>query len=782
MSLALRHFVCVLLTSVATAQQPNSPAEPAAPQLPDDPFAALAAMPSEAPVRDGLEVLVRDADGAPVKDAIVVMTVSSSADYAAMRVAAEQRYPGDEPRILAARATRGVRYAVSANGTTRVPIDARGRLVATHGELLASVVRDNVGAAGGRRVELQLLPPQRCAVEVVTADGEPAGGVLVGLLTAPGEFPFPQQTTGPDGKAVFFVVPGRGEQAVVQALIAADAPPMEKLTSDEAGVRLQLPPCGSIVARLGIELLPGAEVTWMLRNEQGLNARPTATPSPGQARFDHVAAGFQGVLRCSVDGVGYGGEDRRGTPIPTLAAGEQRELDIAGTGVQRDLVVRLLAPDGQPLRSSYLIFEWSRGNGSSRSSARTNREGWLQLGVDDDIGATSTLRITARTAGWNGTLLGAATIELGELKERRNVLADQRLTAPTIALTGRIVTTDGRAPTGLALQARRADNHDSYEVPVDANGRFAVSMVEPHPQQIAIQVDSEEWGFVDNPGEAQLCDRGGDVQLRVQRSGRVRFSSNGLPDDLHSTFDSYWERAENRERVDVDLATDSGLLTAPPGDWSLVIAYGDQEIHRIDDIRIASGIETHDARLMFFDWKAFAAVVSIRVQDEKGQPTDACTVWYHYQNGATGTSPNNGLSRWLVPKRGAHMTIDADGSGEEIDLGQVDGGDLVVRFGKGPRLLVALAAAPTLPDGVVLVAAAEGQEHWQPFASDATAELWAGSVGGCRPRLAVQKGQQRVPVEFRLARAELPRGGARLDVAADEALTKAIEAAVRSLR
>ncbi|MCB9876122.1 MAG: carboxypeptidase regulatory-like domain-containing protein [Planctomycetes bacterium] len=784
MSFVLHRCAAVLL---ACAPQfglvPAARSQALATTLPDDPFAAVAAMPAEPPVAGGLEVVVHDADGAPAKDAIVVLLASARGSYGERRDAAELRYPGDEPRILAARAIEGTRYAVSADGATRVPLDVRGRIVAVQGELVASVIRDAVGAAGGRRVTLQLLPAQTLSVEVVTADGGAAAGVPVGLLAAPDQMPFPQQSTGPDGKARFRVVAGRGEQAIVRALIAADAPPNDQLPSgDGATARLVLPACGSVMATLKFALLPGADVEWRLRNEHGVVARPSATPRPGQAVFEHVAAGFAGVLDCQVDGDAFGPEEGDGTPIAALAAGERREVEVTAGSDQQDLVVQLLQPDGQPVRSSWVMWQWQSGNGSTSSGGRTNREGWLRLAVDESRGAPGKLRLEARGGTWSGPLLGAASLELGELKAPRHVLEPQRLAAPTIALTGRVVTADGRVPAGLMLEARRDDDHTSYEVPIDAAGRFNVTMVEPHPQRVAVTLDTDQWSFVDNPGQPQFCDRGGEVLLQVQRCGRVRFHADPLPDGVHSTFDCYWLRAEDRVRVDVDLSDDAEVLTAPPGNWSLVIGYGETEIHRIDDITVASGIETHDARLMFFDWNAFAAVVSIRVQDEQGQPTDACTVWYHYQNGATGTSPNDGLSRWLVPKSGAHMTVEPDDDHAEVDLGMVDGGELVVRYGKGPRLLVALTGAPALPDGVTLVAAAEGQDVWQPFAADGTAELWAESVGGCRPRLAVRKGEQRVEVQFRLPRTELPRGGARLDVPAAEALGKAIEVALGGLR
>ena len=77
MSFVLHRCAAVLL---ACAPQfglvPAARSQALATTLPDDPFAAVAAMPAEPPVAGGLEVVVHDADGAPAKDAIVVLLAS----------------------------------------------------------------------------------------------------------------------------------------------------------------------------------------------------------------------------------------------------------------------------------------------------------------------------------------------------------------------------------------------------------------------------------------------------------------------------------------------------------------------------------------------------------------------------------------------------------------------------------------------------------------------------------------------------------------------------------
>ena len=108
--------------------------------VPKAPFAAVRAMPAQPAVRDGLQVTVRDADGRPLPDAVVVVTMIASPSYGGQLSAAERAFPGDELRILAALATYGTRYKVDASGATRVPGTARGWLVALHGDRLAAAV------------------------------------------------------------------------------------------------------------------------------------------------------------------------------------------------------------------------------------------------------------------------------------------------------------------------------------------------------------------------------------------------------------------------------------------------------------------------------------------------------------------------------------------------------------------------------------------------------------------------------------------------------------------
>lgn len=761
----------VLLATAAAAQDP--------PPLPDDPFAALAALSAEPPVATGLEVVVRGADGEPAPDAIVVLMPSSDPAYASMRDAAERRYPGDEPKILAARAVRGTRYRVDGRGTTRVPADQRGRIVALRGDRLASVIRDEVDGADGRRIVLQLDPAWSFAVAVVTADGAPAAGVPVALLEAAGAYPFPRCSTGTDGRAVFRVIPGRKQEtARVQALVAATSPCDAAMPAADGGVaRLQLPKCIAITARLDADLLPGSTTSWSLAlSAEGQRAVAPATAELRRATFPFVEAGLQGEVHCDVDGrrAFAVAIDRPAADTEVLVTAERRTKG-------RTLVARLLDADGQPVRSATLFLQWEFANGSATNSGRSNAEGWTELEVPENAASGGKVTIEAMRGRWDGPAIGAVTLEFGKLEAPRTDRGELTLQPATVALAGRLLDSEGRGVAGLRVFVRRPDNYRSYAAETGEDGSFRVAMPEPHRPGMELTLGTSDWFFRDAPGEPQRFDaRRDDLRIVVQRAGRIRFGAADLPPGVDSAFETYCERADAPEvRVPIAFDPSTKALLLPPGTWDFVVTIDDQEIERLPRVIAESGIETHDPRFMFFDWRSFASVVTLHVQGPDGKPTDACTVWRRYRNGASGRSPSDGVFRMLVAKDGAHITVEAeDATLRELDLGVVTG-EHTVRLGAGPLLTVALSAAPALPDGVALVVAADAGGAPVAFDAAQTARLWLPAVGRCAPRLAVRKGERSVPVDFALPAVDVPAAGHCMQVALGPELAAAIARAIQ---
>lgn len=766
----------VLLSIAAPAQAPATQPDP----LPDDPLAALAALAAEPPVADGLEVVVRDAAGEPVPDAVVVLMPSTDPEYAALRERAERRYPGDEPKILAARAVRGTRYRVDERGATRVPADQRGRIVVVRGDRLASVIRNEVGPAGGRRVVLQLDPAWSFTVTVRGVDGAPAAGAPVGILEASGAFPFPRATTGADGRVTFRVLAGRRpDTALVQALIAgADASgcecPMPTANGGEATLRL--PKCIAVTARLAGELLPGAATTWTLLSEGG-RAFPATSADLRSATFAFVGAGFRGQVNCQIDG---------SQAFTAPVDGPVADTEITVTAVRgrddRTLVVRLLDADGQPVRGAFLMLNWEYTNGSSGRSGASNGEGWAELDVPAEAADGCKLAIEASRGNWSGPALGAVAFDVGKLTAPRTDHGEVRLQAASVALAGRLVDVDGRPVAGVRVQVQRPDNYRTYHADTGADGSFAVAMPEPHRPGMELSLGTDGWFFRDAPGEPQRFDaRRDDLRIVVQRAGRIRFGASDLPEGVDSAFETFCESADDASvRVPIAFHPTTKELLLPPGTWDFVVSIDDREVQRLPRVVAEPGIETHDPRFMFFDWRSFASVLTLHVHGPDGKPTEACTVWRRYRNGATGRPPSAGLFRMLVPKDGAHITVEAqDATQREIDLGVVTG-EHTVRLGAGPLLTVVLTALPELPDGVQLVVAADGGAA-EPLDGERTARLWLPAAGSCVPRLAVRRGDHTVPVDAALSTVDVPAAGSSVQVTVGGPLQQAILRAVQRL-
>ncbi|MCA8974876.1 MAG: hypothetical protein KDC98_09140 [Planctomycetes bacterium] len=772
----LAAFVLGLLSAVL------APAQSTDLDLPDDPFAAVAAMPAQPPVQGGLIVQVLAADGSPATDAVVILMPSSHPDYAALRVAAERRYPGDEPRIIAARATRGTRYRLDGRGTTRVPADLRGRIVAVKGDILASVIRDQAGLADGHRTELQLHPAWSFEVAVRCADGRPAAGVGIALLTAPAAFPFPRTSTGDDGTARFRGIPGRPPAtALVQALIASRDPvtcPMPG--TDGAAATMQLPPCGSIEATLDGETLPGSTLTWTLSpdgswQDVGLSATEALDRS---ATFRFVEAGFVGAVKCRITG-----SQEVSRRIEALAADATEKVTLT-CEPQRALVVRILGPDGSPERDAYLRLRWQYARGSKTASSRTNAEGWAEIEIPDRADESSTLSIIARGASWTSQCTGSAELKLGKTAQTRIDRGELRLQALPLAVAGRLVGSGRNSPSGVRLSISSPSSHESFYGVTDADGSFAITMPKSDDDAVSLSLDGDDW-FLDDSPNGQLVFAAGskDLRIAVHPAGRVLFAGEDFGRDLFPCISlGCVPHDGDGKPVDIRFRFDAKEIRVPPGIWDFVFRCADAEVRRIDNVAVDPGIETHDPRFMFFDWKQFATITTIRVEDANGKPTDACTVWHQYRNGASGRSPTDGVLRMLVPKEGAHVTVESDVDKQpEIDLGMATG-DYTVRLGCGPRLRVRLSAAPELPAGVELTVAAVGSDKAQAFDGEHTADLWLPRADTWKLAFSVRKGEISRPVDFERSAVDVEPRGLLLTMPLTADLQARIDRAARDLQ
>ncbi len=201
-------------------------------------------------------------------------------------------------------------------------------------------------------------------------------------------------------------------------------------------------------------------------------------------------------------------------------------------------------------------------------------------------------------------------------------------------------------------------------------------------------------------------------------------------------------------------------LLLPEGAWNLVFSVQGTEVGRIDNVHVTAGAETRDARLLDFDWRRLANLVTIRLEDEHGQPTDEADV--HYCLSADGSMwcgrPRNGVAHVLVPKQGARLIVrPRDLRCIPIPLDGV-AGEHVIRIGAGATVAVRVPKVASLPPGAELTIGLESRAARQ--ISTEMLPVWDGGppieFNVARPgeyivKLAIQRGNRLTFLEWSLA-------------------------------
>jgi len=280
-----------------------------------------------------------------------------------------------------------------------------------------------------------------------------------------------------------------------------------------------------------------------------------------------------------------------------------------------------------------------------------------------------------------------------------------------------------------------------------------------HGHAIQLLLDHDWCAVTGHPWEIALPEGTKDARLVVQRAARVRFATD-LRGEFLSRIDFHLEPADGEgAAIDLPFSLAQRELLVPPGHWHFVVEQENRELHRLPDLRGASGVETHDPRFMAFDWRAFATPVELRVRDAGGQPSDACTVWITSVLGGSGRSPMGGVLRLLLPKHGADVEIEPDDAAlPRIPLGIVTK-DQVVVLGGGPALTVRLQPMPQLPEGFELVLATDDRVG-VPFDARGLATLRLPKAGEVPPTIRLRRGDDAVaPLPWQLPPVDVPEAG-----------------------
>lgn len=497
-------------------------------------------------------------------------------------------------------------------------------------------------------------------------------------------------------------------------------------------------------------------------------------PRPGARAFERVEAGIVLVLVCRADG-------RAETFVVNPVVAGECSRDAFEFPALEAIALRLLDADGAPLREAQVRGHWQDDEAVTANQCQTNPEGWLQLWVPVSARNGSTLYLAA-TAGDTGELLGTVELQCGAFEQRRHLYGEHRVTAAVPGCSGVVRTPDDRPLAGVPLTVTSSDPHARirrFTTTTRADGTFTFLMDGAEHARLELRVPSSDWFLVDAPrGHLDLAATERDLVIRAQPAARIRFGMPGLPADVQNTLHLMLRpHGDDEAAARHYVSLQSDRLRTPAGDWDLVFASHDTELHRIEGLHAAAGIETHDARMMFVDWRAFAELVTLRVQDEHGRPCDTCSVAYPADRPRTQIAARGGVVHWLVAKDAGTFRIQA--GAERITLENVHG-DVTVRLGCGPVLVVTLPMRPALPDGARLVAVAG--EHEQPFDENGRAELCVDKSGRWRARLFVVHGERRREIDVDLPELELGRAGATLAVPDGGGLAAAIEHALGTMQ
>ncbi|MCU0864540.1 MAG: hypothetical protein MUC36_12145 [Planctomycetes bacterium] len=693
---------------------------------PADPLGTLAALPVAPAVSNGQRIVVQEADGSPAAAAIVVFATEDAAEAADRAAAAAGWFLGDEPRMQAHRLAGGSRYRLDERGAVRVPA-LSGRVLAMHDGRFATARVPHDASGTAPRLLLKLAPVREFEAQVVDAEGAPAAQVLLAAAYSPGGAVTLANRTDAAGRARFRMFSELPKTAVVQLQVPTRQPVAVALPREApAVVRLQLPVVVPLTVRIGGGLLPGSEVKWFYQQTGGRQF--AARPAIGtEAVFPYLEPGVEGNLQVWIDG------QLSVVPLPPIAA-SPAPFEWQPAPKPGRVVLRLLDPKGAPLLRAQLECRWEWKTGGAIHRAVSNAAGWVEVQPPTNVKNKAQLQLLAPAA--DGLPPSACRIDYRRHGDQTVQLGDVQLAEQPVAIAGVFVDAAGQPVPHVRFRAE----HTSFTTAAD--GSFEMRLPEPVPAELRLHLATQHWYFHDPVARSRSFPAGARQRVVLEPAGRVRFAAAGIPRGAWSDFEFRLEPAGGGgEPLTVDLQLYDQEWLLPGGHWNLVVLHTEQEVHRIADLRIAPGIENHDPRCMEFDWRAFAALVTIRVEDQAGRPSDTAMVRHQFGDrpeivNSRGT--NRGLSHGVVPKDGGTISVrPMDETLPEIELGRITG-EHVVRLGSGPRLRVELSTPPRLPPGgELLLLPNEGAEA-VPFSAAGAAQVWLAANAGCAPRIVVR--------------------------------------------
>lgn len=680
---------CLLVSSL-TAQQPARPAA-------DSFVAALAALPASPPLGSGPRIVVLDGDGKPAPDAIVVFVARPWQGAAMQRWRQLLReHPGDLLAAVARLARDGTRHPLDAQAETRVPSEV-GFVLAARGGTFALLRPSQPPKA---RHVLRLQPPQDVEVAVTGPDGAPAPDIGVGVREH-GQLLL-KARTGSDGRCTLRGI--GADLPDIELLVGCKQPRRAPWPAAAKPIPFELPATTSLTAKLVGDTCPGADVQWRL---YVADAGPAAIVEPAtsdatHAHWPHVERGAMARVIASVGTID--------TPTVEVQLDAAKQVEVVRDAKLRLCVLRLLDERGQPLRWRALTVMQKDGRKQlAIDLATSNGEGWVETKIGANLADTVRLTIGVNEGDLGTALLDFAEVEVPNTLSGRRVLGEVRVARVPIATHVQLRLPDGRPAVGVRMTI--FDRALQHTVTDDA-GVAAIRCLPPRPAQVGLGL-APGWFSTSEPHTHLNTSIPADGQraLVVQPACRVRVGVRGLPAITPTDFlEAEFRPEAGGAPLFASLPTEDTELMVPEGRWRFVVRTPEGTVLEIPDLVCTAGETLHDPRFLDFDWRAFACLARIRIEDANGRPVPDVQLQAVFGKTTYSVPSPHGSAALLLPKAGARLRVaTTDPRLLPIDLGVV-AGDRTVQVGKGPRLRWRPSQMPKLRPGHRLLLMA-GVDH-----------------------------------------------------------------------
>ncbi len=523
-------------------------------------------------------------------------------------------------------------------------VDTEGQVRLPEWEGSASVVCDDGVRSGLQQLRsgvsdpvLKLWPNASLTVVVKNHKGDPVAGVpvVLALKRSSRWNTWWTGTTAGVGGQVIVENPMIGALTVggalenIEACVAAIALPLAERPTLEFEVtdlpssplELILPPTGSIEVVLDhpdISALAGAEVEL---ERVGFDRGTTpgrgdlqCVAKDGSALFEHVGLGFDLRVRATLQG-----SDEPISQVFKEARfpGQRTVLRLSVASKEPVILIRILAPDGEPIRETTLNAKMAASVGGSSSTTTfnvvTSSDGWVRIALKDDLGDAAKRELTLYEDG-DDARSGAVDIPQ-VLRIGDNDLGSLTLRSPPLVCDGVIVDPEGEPIAGaeiVLLEKIRPSPEFSYwsraDMPMQKtgiDGKFRLRGGSGSESEMALRVSCQ--GFL-RIEESLFAVGSSNLRIVMKRAGAVvgsLASMAEIPDNMiEARLRLEGGKDWHSERVKGDVSFEFESLK--PGRYEfLITVFGlERDVFEISGLDVRSGETLRDPRLQKIELKS----------------------------------------------------------------------------------------------------------------------------------------------------------------------------------